>query len=307
MPKRAVVIGGGPVGVEFAHVWASYGADVTIVEMLDELVPQEDPDVGKLLKRSFGARGITSLVGTKFESLEKKSRSATVTVSKEGETTELKADVVLVAIGFVPHTASLNLEATKVATERGFVTIDDQMQSNVPGVYAIGDVTGKMMLAHVATQQGIIAAEHIAGHANPALDYVQMPRASFCQPQIGSVGYTEPAAKAAGFQIKTGRFPFSALGKAIAVGETEGFVKVVAEESTGQVLGVHVIGHDITDLMGEASLATLLEATTKEIGFAVHVHPTLSEALKEAALAVDYEAIHISQRRPKNPAAAGPA
>lgn len=305
VPKRVVIIGAGPVGVEFAHVWASYGADVTLVEMLDDVVPQEDPDVSKQLRRSFGARGITSLIGTKFESLEKKSRSAVVTVSKDGEKTELKADVVLVAIGFVPHTASLNLVAANVETDRGFVTVDEQMRTNVPGVYSIGDVTGKMMLAHVATQQGIIAAEHIAGRTNPALDYIQMPRASFCQPQIGSVGYTEPAAKAAGFDVKTGRFPFAALGKAIAVGETEGFVKVVAEVSTGQVLGVHIIGHDITDLMGEASLASVLEATTKELGFAVHVHPTLSEALKEAALAADYEAIHITQRRAKPAAATG--
>ncbi len=301
-PKRAVIIGAGPIGVEFAHVWASYGAKVTLVEMLDDIVPQEDPDVSKQLRRSFKARNITSLIGTKFKSLEKKARSATVTVSKDGKTSELTTDVVLVAIGFVPHTSSLNLLATKIATDRGFVMVDDQMRTNVPGTYAIGDVTGRMMLAHVATQQGIIAAEQIAGRGNPPLDYIQMPRASFCQPQIGSVGYTEPAAKAAGFEVKTGRFPFAALGKAIAVGETEGFVKIVADAETGQVLGVHIIGHDITDLMGEASLASVLEATTRELGFAVHVHPTLSEALKEAALAVDYEAIHITQRRRKAPA-----
>ena len=179
-PTDVAIIGAGPVGVEFAHVWASYGADVTLVEMLDDLLPQEDPDVSRQLRRSFEARGITCLTGTRFESLEKRSRSAAVTVSKDGEQTELKADVVLVAIGFVPHTASLNLPAIDLATEGGFIAVDETMRTAVSGVYAIGDVTGKMMLAHVATQQGIIAAEHIAGRANPPLDYVQMPRASFC-------------------------------------------------------------------------------------------------------------------------------
>jgi dihydrolipoamide dehydrogenase len=162
-------------------------------------------------------------------------------------------------------------------------------------VYAIGDVTGKLMLAHVAMQQGVIAAEHAAGRTVPALDYVQMPRATFAQPQVGSIGYTEAAAKEAGFEVRTGRFPFTALGKAIAVGETEGFVKVVADAKTGQLLGIHMIGHDVNDLLGEASLAALLEATTVEMGFAVHAHP-LAESLKEAALAVDGEAIHIAQK-----------
>jgi dihydrolipoamide dehydrogenase len=185
-----------------------------------------------------------------------------------------------------------------VATERGFVTIDDHMETNVPGVYAVGDVTGKLMLAHVASQQGIIAAEHAAGREVAALDYVQLPRATFTQPQVGSIGYTEPAAREAGFAVKTGRFPFTALGKAITVGETEGFVKIVADEDTGQVLGMHIIGHDVNDLLGEATMTALLEATTVELGFAVHAHPTLAEAIKEAALAVNGEAIHIARRTP---------
>ena len=296
-PKRAVVIGAGPVGVEFAHLWASYGSQVTIVELLDTLVPLEDPDSGRLLKRSFEARGMTCLVKTKVESVEVAAGKATVTVSgAEGERT-LEAEAVLVAVGFVPHTQGLNLEAPGVATERGFVTIDDQMQTNVPGVYAIGDVTGKLMLAHVASEQGVVAAEHIVGQRVPILDYVQMPRATFCQPQVGSIGYTEQGAKAAGFTVKTGRFPLTALGKAIAVGETEGFVKVVADVPTGQVLGIHMIGHDMNDLLGEATMVALLEATTIEVGFAVHAHPTLAEAIKEAALAANGEAIHIVQRK----------
>ncbi len=298
LPKRAVIIGGGAVGVEFAYIWSSYGSEVTIVELMPTLVPNEDSDIGKALERSMNGRGINVLTNAKVESVERSGDTATVTVEKDGESQTIEAETVLVAIGFVPHTEGLELENAGVETERGFVKIDDDMQTNVPGIYAVGDVTGKLMLAHVASQQGVSAAEHIAGEPAPALDYIQMPRATFCQPQIGSVGYTEKQAREAGFKTKSGRFPFSALGKSVAIGETEGFVKVIAEESTGQVLGIHMIGHDVNDLLGEAALASILEATTVEVGFAVHAHPTLSEALKEAVLAVDGEAIHIARRRP---------
>jgi dihydrolipoamide dehydrogenase len=268
-------------------------------------VPLEDPDIGRQLQRSFQARGIDCLVKTRVESVSVEGATATVSVSGGGTDKKLIADGVLVAVGFVPHTAGLNLEGIGVTTQRGFVTIDDQMQTNVPGVYAVGDVTGKLMLAHVAMEQGVLAAEHIAGQTVPLLDYVQMPRATFCQPQVGSIGYTEEAARQAGYAVKTGRFPLTALGKAIAVGETEGFVKVVADEATGQVLGIHMIGHDINDLLGEATMVALLEATTVEVGFAVHAHPTLSEAIKEAALAVSGEAIHLARRRAPRPAQQG--
>ncbi len=298
IPARAVIVGAGPVGVEFAHIWASYGSQVTVVEMLETMVPNEDPDIGRLLKRSFEARGMRCLMKTRVDSVAVKAKKATVTVSGEGGEEKIEADLVLVAIGFVPHTEGLGLEALGVATQRGYVTIDDQMRTNVAGIYAIGDVTGKLMLAHVAMQQGVIAAEVVAGKRVPLLDYVQMPRATFCQPQIGSIGYTERQAKEAGFTLKTGRFPLTALGKAVTVGETEGFVKVVADEATGQVLGIHMIGHDVNDLLGEATMIALLEATTVEVGFAVHAHPTLAEAIKEAALAADGEAIHFAQRRP---------
>jgi dihydrolipoamide dehydrogenase len=297
LPKRALVIGAGPVGVEIAHLWASYGSEVTVVELLDTLVPLEDPDAGRALKRSFEARGITCLVKTRVEGVEVKGKSATVTVKNDDGEQKLEADAVLVAVGFVPHTEGLNLEGAGVVTQRGFISIDDQMQTNVPGIYAAGDVTGKLMLAHVAMQQGVIAVEHAAGETVPVLDYIQMPRATFCQPQVGSIGYTEQAAKDAGFKVKTGRFPFTALGKSVAVGHTEGFVKIVADEPTGQVLGIHMVGYDINDLLGEATMVALLEATTTEVGFAVHTHPTLAEAVKEAALAVDGGAIHIARRR----------
>ncbi len=297
LPQRVVIIGAGPIGVEFGHLWASYGSNVTIVEMLETLVPLEEPEVGRLLKRSFEARGLRCLTGTKVEGVEVADGAAKVRV-QQGDTTEtLEADVVLVAIGFEPYTEPLNLESAGVATDRGYIAIDDRMQTNVPGIYAIGDVTGKHPLAHVAMQQGVIAAEAIAGRDTPVLDYVQIPRATFCQPQIGSIGYREQQAKEAGFKVKTGRFPLTALGKAVAMAETEGFIKIVADEPTGQVLGVHMIGHDVVELLSGASMASLLEATTIELGFAVQVHPTMSEALKEAALAVDGEAIHIARRR----------
>jgi len=302
-PQRAVIIGAGPIGVEFAHLWSTYGAEVTLVELLDTVLPQEDPDVSRALRRSFEARGIRCLTSARVASVDRSAKEARVTVEQAGERVVLEADTVLVAVGFAANTTDLGLEALGVATDRGFVVIDETMATNVPGILAIGDVTGKLMLAHVAMQQGVAAVERLAGREVPVLDYVQMPRATFCQPQVGSVGYTEPGARAAGFEVRVGRFPFTALGKAIAVGETEGFVKVVADAETKQVLGIHVIGHDIVDLMGEASLAVLLEVTTEELGFAVRVHPTLPEALKEAALAVDGEAIHIARRRAQQAAA----
>ncbi len=296
-PAKAIVIGAGPVGVEFAHIWASYGSEVTLVELLDSMLPLEDLDIGRALKRSFEARGMTCLTGTKVESVSTGRNTATVTVASGSEKRKLEANLVLVAVGFVPHTEGLNLEGAGIAVDRGFITINDQMQTNLPNVYAIGDVTGKLMLAHVAMEQGVVAADHIAGANTPRLDYVQMPHATFCQPQVASLGYTEQMAKSAGFNVKTGRFPLTALGKAIAIGETEGFVKVVADEATGQVLGIHMIGHDVNELLGEATMVAMLEATTTELGFAVHAHPTLGEALKEAALAVTGQSIHLARRR----------
>jgi dihydrolipoamide dehydrogenase len=306
-PAKAVIIGGGAIGVEFAHLWASYGTEVTIVELLDTLVPLEDPDIGRALKRSFEGRGIICHVKSRVDGIDVKAGKATVRVKTDGGEQKLEADTVLLAVGFVPKPEPLNLESAGVKTERGFIAIDDAMATNVPGIYAIGDITGKSMLAHVAMQQGVIAAEHIAGKTTAALDYIQMPRATFCQPNVGSIGYTEQGAKDAGYKVKTGRFPLTALGKAVAVAHTEGFVKVVADEPTGQILGIHMLGHDINDLLGEATMVALLEATTIEVGFAVHTHPTLAEAIKEAALAVDGEAIHIARRRAGAPSPQGAA
>lgn len=296
-PRSAVVIGGGPVGVEFAHAWRSFGSEVTVVELMETLIPLEDADVGRALRRSFESRGIRCLVNSRVTGIERASGGAVVQVEGPDGATRIEADTVLLAVGFVPHTAGLGLESAGVATTRGFIEIDGQMRTSVPGIYAVGDVTGKLMLAHVASHQGVLAAEAIAGMPSPEPDYVQMPRATFCQPQVGSVGYTEAAARAAGYAVRTGRFPLTALGRAVAAGHTEGFVKVVVEEATGQVLGIHMVGHDINELLGEATMIALLEATSTEVGFAVHAHPTLSEAIKEAALAADGAAIHLAKRR----------
>ncbi len=296
-PQKAVIIGGGPVGVEFAHAWHSYGSDVTVVELMETLVPLEDPEIGRALRRSFEGRGIRCLVSSRVTGIERAGGGAVVRVEGPEGAGTIEADTVLLAVGFVPHTSGLGLESAGVATTRGFIDIDGQMRTNVPGIYAVGDVTGKLMLAHVASHQGVLAAEAIAGKPVLVPDYVQMPRATFCQPQIGSVGYTESAARAAGLAVRTGRFPLTALGRAVAAGHTEGFVKVVVEEGTGQVLGIHMVGYDINELLGEAAMIALLEATSVEVGFAVHAHPTLSEAIKEAALAADGAAIHIAKRR----------
>ena len=296
-PPRAIIIGAGPVGVEFGHLWASYGSQVTIIELLDTIVPLEDPDVSRVLRRSFEARGIACRTGTKVDSIQVSGDVARVSISANGKQEQLEAEAVLVAIGFVPQTQYLNLESANVQTQRGFIGVDERMRTNVPSVYAIGDVTGKLPLAHVASAQGVIAAEAIAGQKTAVLDYIQMPRATFSEPQVGSIGYTEKQAKEAGYTVKTGRFPLTALGRAVAVAETEGFIKVIADEPTGQVLGIHMVGHGVNDMLGEASMVSLLEATTVELGFAVHAHPTLPEALKEAALAVNGEAIHVAHRR----------
>ena len=298
VPGRAVVIGGGPVGVEFAYMWSSYGAEVRIIERLETLLPNEDPDIGRALEKSFAKRGIVSNTAASVEGVETGEGAAKVHAATSDGKETIEADTVLVAVGFVPHTEGLGLDRAGVETdERGFIRIDDRLQTNVPDIYAVGDVTGKLMLAHVASHQGVAAVEQMAGLQPPKLDYRQMPRATYCQPQVATIGYTEQEASDAGFAVKAGRFPFAALGHAIAMGDTEGFIKVVADSATGQVLGVHMIGHDVNQILAEASVAMLLEATTKELGFAVAPHPSLSEALKEAALAADDAAIHVARRR----------
>lgn len=293
VPPRAVIVGAGATGAEFAYLWRMYGAEVTLVELLPHLVPNEDEDISKHLERAFRKHGIQYMTGTQVDSVEVAGGVATVKVSKDSEESEIECDKVMVAIGMQGNVEDIGLENVGVETERDYITIGDNMETNVPGVYAIGDVTGKMLLAHVAQAQGVTAVEHIAGLTPLPLDYPSMPRATYCRPQVASLGLTEAQAKEQGYTVKTGTFPFAASGKALALAETEGIVKLVVDAEIGDILGAHMIGSEVTELLGELGMSRLLESTTKELGWLVHPHPTLSETVKEAALAADGEAIHI--------------
>ncbi len=294
VPRRVVIVGGGAIGVEFADIYHSYGAEVMIVEMLPRLVPLEDEEISQQLERVFRRRGIEYKTGAMVKSVVVSDGAATVAVTdSDGNETEVECDKVLVAIGVQGNSDGIGLEAAGVDTERGFILVDDEMRTNVPGVYAIGDVTGKLPLAHVASAQGVTAAEVIAGLSPMPLDYTLMPRATYCRPQIASFGLTEQQASDAGYSYKVGRFPMAASGKALAMGESSGMVKLVVDNEVGELLGAHMIGPEATELLGEVGLSRLLEGTTTELGWLVHPHPTISETIKEAALAVEGEAIHI--------------
>lgn len=294
LPKSVVVIGSGAIGVEFSTVWSSYGVDVTIVEMLPRLVPLEDEDISKELEKEFKKRGVKALTGHKVESVEATKTGVKVKVSADGKETTLEADQALVAIGFRPNSKGLGLEEVGVKiSERGFVEVNEKMQTNVPNIYAIGDVTGKLMLAHVGSAMGIVAAEVMAGAETVTLDYEMMPRATYCQPQIASFGITEAQAKERGYSVKVGRFPFQANGKALGLGDYAGFVKIVMDEKYGEILGAHMIGPEVTELLPELTLAHMMELTPHEIARNVHAHPTISEAIMEAAHGASGQAIHI--------------
>src|SRR5574341_1979106 len=294
LPNSVIVIGSGAIGVEFSTVWNSYGVDVTVVEMLPRLVPLEDEEVSKELKKEFEKRGIKCLVGNKVESVEATQTGVKVKVSVEGKETTLEADQALVAIGFRPNSKGLGLEEVGVKiNERGFVEINEKMQTSVPNIYAIGDVTGKLMLAHVGSAMGIVAAENIAGAETITLDYEMMPRATYSHPQVASFGLTEAQAKERGYDIKVGRFPFQANGKALGLGDYAGWVKLVTDAKYGEVLGAHMIGPEVTELLPEFTLAHNLELTAEEIARNVHAHPSLSEVLMEAAHGLVGGYIHI--------------
>ncbi len=294
LPKSVVIIGAGAIGVEFATIWNAYGVDVTIVEMLPRLVPLEDEEIGLELGKAFKKRGIRVLTGTRVEKVEALKTKVKVTVSSESGTETLDAEQVLVAIGFKPNSAGLGLEELGVKMDqRGAVEIDDRMATNVPGIWAIGDVTGKLMLAHVGSAQGIVCAEHIAGVETVKLNYEMMPRATYCQPQVASFGLTEAQARERGYEVKVGRFPFQANGKSLGLGESTGWVKIVTDAKYGEILGAHMIGPEVTELLPELTLAQMMEITTAEIARNVHAHPTLSEVLMEAAHAAEGHAIHI--------------
>jgi len=290
-PERAIIIGGGPIGVEFAYVWANYGVDVTIVEMMERLLPNEEPEISAVIEKAYKKLGVTLHTGDLVEKAEKTDDGVHVTL-KNGA--ELTVDQIMVAVSFVPNVENIGLEAAGVAlTDRGAIGIDESMRTNVPNIYAIGDVTAKLMLAHVGSAMGIVAAETIAGRPTITLDYRMMPRATYCVPQVASFGLTEAQAKAAGYEINVGQFPFQPNGKALGLGEREGFVKIISDAKYGEILGAHMVGPDVTELLPELTLARMAELTAAEIARNVHAHPTLSEALMEAAHGVEGQPIHI--------------
>jgi dihydrolipoamide dehydrogenase len=293
VPSPVVIVGGGATGVEFAYLYHAYGADVTVVEMLPNLIPNEDEEIGEQLERSFTRRGIKVLTGSQVKEVNKGKAGVKLTVESPEGIKELDCQKVLVAVGVQGNSDDLGVAELGIGIEKSFIKVDERMQTSVPGIYAVGDVTGKLLLAHVAQAQGILAAETIAGMKSPALDYKKMPRATYCQPQVTSFGYTEKEAIDMGYSVKVGRFPFRANGKALALGETEGQVKLVTEGDSGEILGAHMIGSEVTEMLPELAMTSLLEGTIKELSWLVHSHPTLSEAVKEAALAVDGLAIHI--------------
>ena len=294
IPASVVIIGAGAIGMEFATVWSSYGADVTVVEMLPHILPLEDSEAAAEVAKAYTKRGVKLLPGHKVEAVEMTKNGVKVTVSIEGASKVLEADQALLAIGFRPNSKEIGLEETGVRiNERGFIEIDEKMSTNIPGIWAIGDVTGKLMLAHVGSAMGIVCAENIAGQETVTLDYEMMPRATYCQPQVASFGMTEEQAKERGYKIKIGRFPFQANGKALSMGDYAGWVKLVVNEEYGEILGATLVGPEVTELLPELTLARMLELTPEEIARNVHAHPTLSEALMEAAHAAQGNAIHI--------------
>jgi dihydrolipoamide dehydrogenase len=285
LPRSIIIGGSGAIGVEFAYVMTNFGVDVTIVEFLDRMVPTEDEAVSKELLKHYKKLGVKVLLSTKVENVEDTGSGVRVTVSPAagGDSQVLEADKMLAAFGFAPRLEGYGLEATGVATtERGAVAIDDYCRTNVPNVYAIGDVTGKFMLAHVAEAMGIVAAETIAGAETMPINYDMEPRATYCQPQIGSFGYSEAQAKEKGYDVKTATFPFSASGKAQGMGEGVGFVKVVADAQYNEILGAHMIGPEVTELLPVLTLAQQWDLTADEVSRNVFAHPTLTEAVKEA-------------------------
>ncbi len=296
IPKRLAVLGGGAVGVEFASVFRSYGSEVTVIELLPNLLPLEDEDLGKQLARSFQRRKIGVLVASKLEKLEKLGNGVKLTVAgADGKTQIIEADLLLSAVGRRPITEDVGLDKTQIKPDaRGFIAVDGMMRTTEPNVFAIGDiVAGTPMLAHVASAEGMTAVDFIAGKNPHPLNYEQMPSCTYCMPQVASVGLSEKKAREKGHDVKTGTFPFSALPKAGILLEREGFVKIVADKKYNEVLGIHMIGPEVTDLLAEGGLALRLESTLEEIAHTVHAHPTLSEIMAEAAHVALGEPIHI--------------
>lgn len=294
VPRSLAVIGSGAVGVEFASVFASFGSEVHVIELLPRLLPIEDEDCSQQLERAFKSRGIKSYTATEVTGAKVGKTGVTLTMKgKEGAETSLSVEKVLVATGRRPVLEGLNAEALGLEMTGRYVAVDEYMKTNIPGVYAIGDVCPTPWLAHVATREGILAVDHIAGKRAVPIDYDKIPNCTYSHPEVASVGLTESAARERGYDVRTGKFPFSVIGKAMILGDTTGFVKIVAESRYDEVLGVHIIGPKATELIAEATLGVNMETTVEEIAHTIHAHPTLSEAMLEAAHSVYGEAIHI--------------
>ena len=282
LPKSMLVIGGGAIGIEFAFFYNSLGTKVTVVEMLPSVLPKEDKEITKLLESSLKKQGIEILTNAKVESVVVGNDVALKVSTKDG-VQELKGDVALMAVGVQGNVENLGLELLGVKVDRGAIVVDKFGKTSVEGIYAIGDVSGAPWLAHAASHQGIVAVEHLAGKSMHGFDRTNIPSCTYCQPQVASVGMTEEMAIATGHKIKVGRYPFRPLGKAMAIGETEGIVKLVFDEKYGELLGAHIIGSEATELIAELGLARALESTNEELFRTMHAHPTLSEAIMEAA------------------------
>ena len=281
------------MGVEFAYYFRAYGAEVTLFEMLPHLVPNEDEEVSVELERSFRKQGINFFTNARVAGAEENHGRMLVKYAAGGNNGEFACDRVLLGVGVQPNSDDIGLENVGVSEDRGFINVDGHMRTNVPNIFAVGDVTGKLPLAHVAFTQGVLAVEAAAGHETTALEYKDMPRCTYCQPQVASMGLTEAEAREQGINVQIGRFPFRGSGKAVAIGDHVGFVKLVTDATSGDLVGAHMIGPDVTELVSGLGALKLLEGTNVELGALTHAHPTLSEALKEAALAVTGEAIHI--------------
>ena len=293
IPSSVVIVGGGAIGVEFASIFHAYGVNVTIVELLPNLLPNEDKEISLQLERSFSRQGIDFITDAMVVGMTSNGDTAAVQIRSGDSDTEIQCQRVLVAVGVEANSESLGLEEIGIVTDNGFIRIDENMATTVSGVYAIGDVTGKLLLAHAATAQGVHAIEFICGKEPPAISYLDMPKATYSSPQVTSFGLTESQAVEQGYNVIIGKFPFQANGKALAMGESQGMVKLVTEAQYGELLGAHLIGSDVTEILAELSMARMLEGTVTEMGWMVHSHPTLSEAVKEAALAAKGKAFHI--------------
>ena len=294
VPKSLLVIGSGAVGVEFASMYARFGSKVTIIEVLPRIVPLEDEEISRELAASFKRQGIAIYPDTRVERLTKTEGGVELIARSSGDKTEtFRAEKVLMAVGRKPLSEGIGLEALSIATEKGFIRTDGFMRTNVPGVYAIGDVVPTQALAHLASAEGVVAVEHMAGKETRPLNYDQVPGCTYCSPEVGSIGLTEARARERGYDVVVGKFPFSANGKARILNQASGFVKIVAEKKYHEVLGVHVVGPSATELIAEAGAAMKLEATSEELVRTIHAHPTLSEAIAEASEAVGGHSIHI--------------